>query len=220
LGFLEAAGWQMVAGERAALIGVLSDMRPRLAIEIGTADGGSLRCLSGHCDFVHSFDLHRHDDLSQLGNVELHTGDSHELLPALLRTLEADGCSVDFALVDGDHTAGGVRRDVEDLLSSTAVRRSVIVAHDASNEEVRAGLESVDYGRFAKVTVVDLDFVGGHLSRHGPFANQLWGGLALVVADQDRFGGAASFGRSDTHAAFEVMRRGATTMADASFERR
>jgi hypothetical protein len=209
----------MVAGERAALTGVLCDVRPRTAIEIGTALGGSVRCLSALSEVVHSFDLVHGADLGELANVELHTGDSHTLLPQLLRSLEAEGRPVDFALVDGDHSAAGVRRDIEDLLSSSAVRRTVIVAHDAANEEVRSGLEAVEYAAFDKVTVVDLDFVAGHLSRSGPFANQLWGGLGLIVVDVDRYGGAPVIGRGDTHAAVEVMRRGAAGTANASFER-
>ena len=33
-----------------------------------------------------------------------HTGDSHVLLPAFLERLAEAGRTVDFALVDGDHT--------------------------------------------------------------------------------------------------------------------
>lgn len=198
----------MVAGERAALEGVLSRLRPGLAIEIGTADGGSLRCLARHCDEVHSFDLRHAEQLGRLPNVELHTGDSHVLLPETLALFERDGRAAEFALVDGDHTAEGVRRDIDDLLSSNAVRRTVILAHDASNPEVRAGLERVDYASYGKVTLVDLDFVAGHLSRAGPYAHQLWGGLALIVVDAERCGATPQFGRPDTYPAFQVMRAG------------
>ena len=38
--------WQMTAGERAALDGLLRNLAPRLSIEIGTAEGGSLRCIA------------------------------------------------------------------------------------------------------------------------------------------------------------------------------
>jgi hypothetical protein len=220
LDLLEAEGWQMVGGERAALEGVLSRMRPRLAIEIGTADGGSLRCLARHCEEVHSFDLHHGEQIARLANVELHTGDSHALLTQTLATFGRDGRVVEFALVDGDHTTEGVRRDVEDLLSSDAVRRTVILAHDACNPEVRAGLEHVDYAACGKVSMVDLDFVSGHLSRAGPFANQLWGGLALIVVDAERTTGVPRIGRPDMHAAFDVMRRGALGLADSTARHR
>jgi Methyltransferase domain len=216
LDLLEGESWQMVVGERAALVGVLSRLRPRLAIEVGTADGGSLSCLARHCEEVHSFDLHHGEQLPRLGNVELHTGDSHVLLPQALETFRRDGRAVEFALVDGDHTTEGVRRDMEDLLSSGAVRRTVILAHDACNPEVRAGLERVDYAAYGKVSLVDLDFVSGHLSRTGPFANQLWGGLALIVVDEEGATGLPRIGRPDMHPTFEVMSRGALGPADSA----
>jgi hypothetical protein len=198
----------MVAGERAALEGVLTQLRPRLAVEIGTAQGGSLRCLARHCAAVHSFDLHHPAELAQLENVELHTGDSHQLLPRMLRAFEDAEKDVDFALVDGDHSAEGVRRDVGDLLSSRAVRETVILAHDAANDEVHAGLERVDFSEYGKVTLVDLDFVAGHLSRTGPFAGQLWGGLALIMVDEAGATGAPVLGRPDQYSTAEVLRAG------------
>jgi Methyltransferase domain len=115
-------------------------------------------------------------------NVHLHTGDSHVLLPELLARFEADGRNVDFVLVDGDHSAGGVAQDMLDLLRSAAVGHTVIVMHDSMNEEVRRGLASIDYSAWPKVRYVELDCVSGFLFRE-PFPNELWGGLALVVVD-------------------------------------
>src|SRR5690348_6240653 len=51
------AGWQMSFGERAALEGVLAQLRPRLAVEIGTAEGGSLERIAAYSEEVHSIDL-------------------------------------------------------------------------------------------------------------------------------------------------------------------
>ena len=179
--------WQMAFGERAAFFGLLADQRPQLAIEIGTAEGGSLRRIAHLCPEVHSFDLvtPAEEVLAGLDNVHVHTGDSHELVPAFLAELAEQGRNVDFALVDGDHSAAGVQQDMEDLLRSDAVRRTVIVMHDSNNEEVRRGLEAVDYDSFAKVRHVDLDFVPGYHFR-GALEGELWAGLALVVVDADR----------------------------------
>ena len=44
-GLLAPDPWQMTLGERAALEGLLARLRPALAVEIGTAEGGSTRCL-------------------------------------------------------------------------------------------------------------------------------------------------------------------------------
>lgn len=175
--------WQMAYGERAAIEGLLCAVRPVLAVEIGTAEGASLRRIAAHSTEVHSFDLVP-PKLELPGHVTVHTGDAHELLPAELARIAGEGRNVDFVLVDGDHSAAGVRRDIEDLLSSDAVRRTVIVAHDTGNERVRAGLDAVDYAAWPKVVHVDLDFVPGHLGRDR-FGGELWYGLGLVIVDAD-----------------------------------
>ena len=181
--------WQMTLGERAALEGLLARLRPALAVEIGTAEGGSARCLARHCEELHLFDrVHPAGLADELPNAVLHTGDSHVLLPAVLDRMAAAGRTVDFALVDGDHTAWGVQRDMEDLLESPAVRRTVIVAHDAANEEVRAGLEACGLDVRPEVAFFDLDFVPGHLSAREPYEGAIWGGLALVIVDPGAWG--------------------------------
>lgn len=172
--------WQMSRGERAALEGTLAALKPALAVEIGTAEGGALERVAAHAAEVHSFDLVA-PALDLPPHVTLHAGDSHQLLPAFLAELTGQGRRLDFALVDGDHSADGVRRDVEDLLASTAIARTVIVLHDTVNEEVRAGLDAVSWP--AKVSYVDLDWVPGHLWAEPHLRNELWGGLGLVLVD-------------------------------------
>jgi len=177
--------WQMAFGERAAIAGVLAELRPRLAIEIGTAEGGSLRTIAAYSQEVHTFDFSPsvHDPPD---NVTLHAGDSHELLPRLLAELQSAGRNVDFVLVDGDHTAAGVRRDVLHLLGSAAVQRSVILMHDTANEQVRAGLAGIDFTAWPKVRHVDLAFVD--LQQPPGVLRAQWGGLGLVVVDGERSG--------------------------------
>jgi hypothetical protein len=184
---LRDSDWQMSFGERAALEGLLAQVRPALAIEIGTAEGGSLERVAAYSEHVHSFDLtfdlmpqERRDSLD---NVTFHGGDSHELLPKLLRELADAGQNVDFVLVDGDHSSEGVKKDMEDLLASDAIQRTVIVAHDTMNEVVRDGLERVAYADFPKVAYVELDMVAGHLFQEPSLRNELWGGVGLVIVD-------------------------------------
>lgn len=184
---LQDPDWQMSFGERAALEGLLAQLQPRLAIEIGTAEGGSLARIAQHSEVVHSFDLVvPHEGVRNLPGVTLHTGDNHELLPQLLTELAEAGENVDFVLVDGDHSTEGVRRDLEDLLESPAIANTIIVMHDTMNEVVRAGLEQVRYGAYPKVAHVDLDFVAGYMFREPSLKHELWGGLGLVVVDSAR----------------------------------
>jgi hypothetical protein len=188
--------WQMSFGERAAIEGVLAQLRPRLSLEIGTAEGGSLRRIATHSERVISFDLVEPEPaVKELANVELRTGDSHELLPIELERLAETGEAVDFVLVDGDHSADGARGDVADLLGSDVIANTVILAHDSLNQEVRRGLEEVPYAEFEKVAFVDLDFVGGYVPAESPTMGECWGGLALIVVDASGSFGPAHAGR-------------------------
>jgi len=180
--------WQMRYGERFALEGVLASLKPRLAIEIGTAQGGSLRRIASHSEEVHAFDIVPEIEglESELSNVRTHVGDSVVLVPEFLSGLEEEGMEVDFALVDGDHSAAGVRHDAEALLASEACRRTVIVFHDAANDDVRAGLEAVRFQDYSRVAFANLDFMPGYLVADPVRHLEIWNGLAIVVLDADR----------------------------------
>jgi hypothetical protein len=197
----------MSFGERAALEGVLAIVKPALAIEIGTAEGGSLRRVAAHSEVVHSFDLvPPPDDVVGLENVSFHTGDSHELLPRFLSELEQRGESADFVLVDGDHSAEGVKRDLEDLLASSAIRRTAIVIHDTANGIVRGGVDAVSYESFPSVSYVELDFVAGYMFREPTLRHELWGGLGLVVVDDQHPGEGREIRQSRYYEAAPLLR--------------
>jgi hypothetical protein len=179
--------WQMSLGERAAVEGVLSQLRPQLAVEIGSAEGACLARIAAHAEEVHSFDLSP-PSVTMPGNVTLHTGDSHELLPAFLAELADQDRNVDFVMIDGDHTPEGVRRDIEDLLDSTALAQTVILIHDVSNERVRQGVDAVHFTAWPKVAHVELDWIPGQLFAEPALRNELWFGLGLVLVDVSRLG--------------------------------
>jgi predicted component of type VI protein secretion system len=180
---LGRSNWQMAPGERAAIEGLLSGLKPRLSIEIGTAQGGSLERIAAHSDEVHTFDLGAEVEQDAFPNVTFHRGDNHVLLPRLLDRLEREGRNVDFVLVDADHTREGVRRDLEDLLASRAVRRTYIVLHDTMNEDVARGLAAVDLDAHPNVVFVDFGFVALRQAPRG--LQEIWGGLGLVICDVD-----------------------------------
>lgn len=180
---------QMSFGERAALEGVLTQVRPKLALELGTAEGGSLRRIAAHSAEVHSIDLD-HQPVRSSGplpsHVTIHQGPSAELLPPLLQRFEESKRNLDFALVDGDHSFEGAKGDLEALLRSPVTRRTVILVHDSMNAEVRAGIEGVGLEGYDKVVYHELDFVPGYIYAEGAARDSVWGGLSLVLTDVRR----------------------------------
>src|SRR5271155_2393113 len=89
--------WQMSYGERSTIEGVLAMVKPRLAIEIGRAEGGSLRRIAAHSGQVLSFDIvDPPAELAELTNVRALSGDSHELLATELGRIAEARQNVDF----------------------------------------------------------------------------------------------------------------------------
>jgi len=196
LPFFDDAVCQMSFGERAALTGVLSALRPRTAVEVGTYEGGSLRVLAEFAGRVHTIDLFDLvPDRGAYPNVSFRTGDSASALPALLSELASAGTAVEFALIDGDHSSDGVHRDLVTVLDSPACASTVIVLHDTMNPEVRAGIERAGLSARESVVYYELDFLPGYEFSGGHFDGQVWGGLGLVVT-----GDRASSGYGDAPA--------------------
>jgi cephalosporin hydroxylase len=169
-----ATDWQMSFAERICLEGLLSQIKPALSIEIGVAQGGSLGTLSYHSREVHAFDVVMPD--IRPPKVRFHQGDSKETLP---KYMESDDTPIDFALVDGDHSALGVCDDLANLMVSPRCKDTVIVAHDSANAEVREGIKTAVH--ICTREYVDLDFLPGYTFARGAFEGQTWGGFALIV---------------------------------------
>ncbi len=175
--------WQMHDSERMALTALLARQRPRCAIEIGTYEAGSLSLLSQYADVVFSIDIDPSIParFTQFPNVSFLTGPSSVVLPLLLRELDAAGIAVEFVLVDADHSAEGVRGDLERVLAYVPKAPLFVAVHDSFNPDCRRGMLAVDWAAAPWVQWVDIDFVPGRLVEDGgPFHHQLWGGLALA----------------------------------------
>jgi Methyltransferase domain len=209
-----AQPWQMSYGERLAFEGILLQVKPRLAVEIGTAQGGSLRRIAAQSEEVHSFDLvPPPDDVARMKNVSFHTGDSHKLVNDYMEQAAADGRSIDFVLIDGDHSADGVRQDIVDVLGSDAVTHAVIVLHDTFNPEVRKGIKAARIPEHQKVALFEPDLVPGYLARREPYRMQMWGGLGVVVVDADHRRAGREMMRDERfHELFSVVRPAARVM--------
>jgi hypothetical protein len=167
---------EMSPGEQATLAGVLAMVAPRTSLEIGTYRGGSLGRIAAASERVHTFDLVSHVETA-LPNVEYHLGDSSTTVPALLAELERQGTTVDFVLIDGDHSREGVAADARNVFDSTATRDAVVLFHDIANEAVRAGVRDALAGR--SFAYVDLSFCVSEQAP--PLLGECWGGLGLVA---------------------------------------
>lgn len=176
-----ARDWFMEPAERLALFCMLDHLRPEVAIEIGTQRGGSLQALVRFCKTVYAIDVDPAcKTLGTLGGtatVIYKTGPSAEMLPRVLVELKAKAADLGFILIDGDHSADGVRRDIENAIAWVPRRSTYIVLHDAMNPSVRAGIRAADWGRSPHVHQVEVDFVPGILVED----NATWGGFALAV---------------------------------------
>lgn len=175
--------WQMNHSERLAVTALLSRHKPRCSIEVGTYMGGSLSLISQYSHTVFSIDIDPSipNKFRQFDNVCFLTGPSKIILPLLLKELDGEQIPVDFILIDGDHSAEGIKQDLESVLSYIPKKPLFIVMHDSFNPECRRGMQEVNWEGSPYVHWVDLDFIPGRIvETGGPSRGEMWGGLGLA----------------------------------------
>jgi hypothetical protein len=179
--------WQMMESERIALTGVLARVRPRGALEVGVYYGGSLSLAAQYSEQILAIDFEPavRDRFAKPDNVELLIGNSQELIPWALARFEQLGLPLEYALIDADHSAAGVRRDLDLVLEYRPRRPMVILAHDSGNENCRKGILAANWNANPHVHFVQCDFVPGQIIEHSiqNGRGEVWGGLALAYLD-------------------------------------
>jgi hypothetical protein len=176
--------WMMAPAEQVAMLFLLEHLRPKVAIEIGTLFGGSLQVLARFCERVYSLDIDPEIPRRLEGkypNVEYLIGPSDQTLPPLIDRLQREQAELGFALVDGDHSTEGVKRDIDILLRFRPIVPFYIVMHDSFNPGVREGLRQANWSANPFVHAADLDFVLGNINPAPGYRNQIWGELALGI---------------------------------------
>lgn len=175
--------WSMTRNERYCLIKLLEKIKPKISIEIGVYNGGSLQVLSENSEKVYAIEI----DINvkkrlenKFSNVEFLIGDSKDILPQLLKELQSRNESVEFALIDGDHSALGVKTDITNLLEYVPVKKLHVLMHDSFNPTCRKGMTSVDYNKNKHVHYVEIDYISGVFEPDG-LKNEMWGGLAHIL---------------------------------------
>lgn len=176
--------WLMGADARCAMLYLLQHVQPECAIEIGTRFGGSLSAITRHAKRVFSLDIDPtcEDRLSsRFPNVEFIAGSSHVTLAPLLARLAEERAALSFVLIDGDHSADGVRLDVEPLLDYVPQCPLYVLMHDSFNPECRRGMLEAPWRESPYVHWVSVDFVAGGIdASRGPGRGQMWGGFGLA----------------------------------------
>ena len=176
--------WQMCQAERCALFSLVEARKPAWAIEIGTANGGSLSALARHSGRVVTLDLDAtcRDRLGDsFTNVEFLCGRSQETFPPLLERLAGEHAGLGFVLIDGAHDRESVRQDINHLLKYEPIEPLIVVMHDSFNPQCRKGMQEADWQDSPHVHYVELDFVGGTFHSRPNISRQMWGGLAVAV---------------------------------------
>lgn len=179
--------WQMDSHERLAIQAILSQLRPSLAIEVGTYKGGSLQVLADFSQKVISIDIDPSVKLAleqHFENVDFYTGKSHELLAQIFENKELTQ-KISFILIDGDHTTKGVKTDILTILNYFIPKMTcVILMHDSFNPDCRRGILEAPWSKYPFVHELDLDFMPGKYygSAHDTAAPRtMWGGFACAL---------------------------------------
>ena len=176
--------WQMTVSEKIALTGILSRLKPRGALEIGIYYGGSLTLAAPYCERIVAIDIDP-DVPSRFPvppNSDILIAPSSESIPLALIRLEALGLPLNYVLIDADHSAAGVRADIERVLTYRPRESMAILLHDSGNPDCREGMLSADWAANPHVQWVELDLVPGQIIEHTVESGrpEVWGGLAMA----------------------------------------
>jgi hypothetical protein len=179
--------WQMTRCEKYALVSILEAADPDVAIEIGRNKGGSLQVIAKKARKVYSIDVSSEHDRrieEKIENANLMLGDSRDVVPSLIDRIEEKGESLDFILVDGDHSTEGVRSDLNNVIRYEPDSPCYVVFHDSFHPPCREGILSADWEKSDHVHYVEVDFIPG-VYHHQEFdtaqPRSMYGGLSLAL---------------------------------------
>lgn len=176
----------MTMSERTVLYGLVFGLRPQRTVEIGTHKGGSARIIHAALSDIGAGTLVCIDPVPVIApehweelkdRTTLLAGPSPDLLP---QARELAGGPFDLALIDGDHEAPGLIRDIEGTLEVLA-DHAYLIFHDAHYMGVADGIDQMlDKHRDS---LSDCGFVSVEETHEDRVVNGrkvVWGGLRLL----------------------------------------
>lgn len=176
--------WLMTHAERSVLTFLAERLRPAIAIEVGTYQGGSLAVIAHYSAKVYSLELEpwaRQNLSVKFPNVEFITGNSNHTLGPLLCDITARTEALSLILLDGSKHCEGETADIERVLDYRPVTPLFIVMHDSFNPGIRRGILGARWSRSPFVHMVELDFVPGYLHDSLEAKSEMWSGLGLAI---------------------------------------
>lgn len=129
--------------EFSALVYLLQKQGPfNYYVEIGSASGGNLRFIYENAgfnkaltfdDMMHPHAVHQASNSWHFAErITRYVGDSHRPEASQLLSRWLDGCVIDCAFIDGDHSVTGVLQDFA-MLKPHFSARSLIIFHDTQS---------------------------------------------------------------------------------------
>lgn len=171
----------MTMPERVLLYAVVAGLKPQHTLEIGTFLGGSALIIAAALDDVDAGDLWCVDPEPRVEEADWARIAHRATMvaapsPQALTDARAQaGGPFDFALIDGDHSLEGVRRDIAGTLPVLADEAHVLF-HDALYHEVRDGIDEALAAHPGEL------HDAGMLSTHASVDENdvTWGGLRML----------------------------------------
>lgn len=176
--------WIMHEAERVMILSMLRQLRPQVAIDCGTAQGGSLSAISKYAKKVYTLD---HDPACKeqfcddYPNAEFIPGDVNQTLPRLMAQINDKNENLEFVLLDAQHNTEGVRNEINALLGYKPRHHLFIFIHDSFAPLCREGILSADWERCPWAHFVELDFVNGVFDCRGDGKGSMTCGLAFAL---------------------------------------
>lgn len=174
---------QMTMGERLLLFALVCGLRPRRVLEVGTCEGGSALLMRRALDPAARL-VCIDPQPRWTADMQQSLGENTWLIaapspPAIAPAVQRAGGAIDFVLIDGDHTAAGVERDIVGVVPYLA-EGAVVVLHDAHYWRVQEGIaraldvvpDLLDAG------MVSVEATPAGIEEEGHLV--VWGGLRML----------------------------------------
>jgi hypothetical protein len=176
--------WPMTDSCKLALAGVLTCVKPRIALEIGVHRGVATNLLAKHAKKVVAIDpdpdvVNRYRKPS---NVDLLIGDTIEMIDFALADFSRGDKPLEFILLDHDPSEDGAQRQLRSIFNYKPAAPLILMIHNTANPSCRLGVVGAPWHENVYVHSIDIDFVPGGIVEHtvGSGQPECWGGLGVA----------------------------------------